>query len=66
MQLLQIARSAGRAWNKISQLGFFPGSTYTVSACVGVSGPLQGSAEVLATLKLEYQATGTSYLVIGR
>ncbi|XP_062158949.1 endo-1,4-beta-xylanase 1-like [Alnus glutinosa] len=44
----------------------FPGSTYTVSACVGVSGPLQGSTEVLATLKLEYQATGTSFLFIGR
>jgi len=44
----------------------FPGSTYTVSACVGVSGPLQGSTEVLATLKLEYQVTGTSFLFIGR
>jgi hypothetical protein len=55
----------------------FPGSTYTVSACVGVSGPLHGSADVLATLKLEYRAKGTgffgfinttrtSYLSIGR
>lgn len=56
-------------WQGLEQditAGVFPGSTYAVSACVGVSGPLQGSAEVLATLKLEYQATGTSYLVIGR
>lgn len=43
-----------------------PGSTYTVSADVGVSGPLQGSADVLATLKLEYRGTGTSYLFVGR
>ncbi|KAG7943426.1 hypothetical protein I3843_15G038100 [Carya illinoinensis] len=42
------------------------GSTYTVSADVGVSGPLQGSADVLATLKLEYRGKGTSYLFIGR
>lgn len=42
------------------------GSTYNVSACVGVSGPPQGSADVLATLKLEYQDSATSYLFIGR
>ncbi|PQM38373.1 endo-1 4-beta-xylanase A [Prunus yedoensis var. nudiflora] len=44
----------------------FPGSTYMVSACVGVSGPLQGSADVLATLKLEYQGSATNFLLIGR
>lgn len=43
-----------------------PGSTYMVSACVGVSGPLQGSADVLATLKLEYQGSATNFLLIGR
>lgn len=43
-----------------------PGFTYLVSACVGVSGPLQGSADVLATLKLEYRNSQTSYLFIGK
>ncbi|XP_022137962.1 uncharacterized protein LOC111009247 [Momordica charantia] len=47
--------------NKIS-----PGITYSVSASVGVSGPLQGSADVLATLKLEYKDYATSFLFIGR
>ncbi|XP_027149767.1 endo-1,4-beta-xylanase 1-like [Coffea eugenioides] len=42
------------------------GSTYTVSARVGVSGALQGYADVLATLKLEYRNMDTSYLFIGR
>lgn len=42
------------------------GSMYSVSACVGVSGPLQGSADVLATLKLEYQDSETTYCFIGR
>lgn len=43
-----------------------PGSTYSVSACVGASGPMQGSADVLATLKLEYRDSATSYLFIGK
>ncbi|XP_031270845.1 endo-1,4-beta-xylanase 1-like [Pistacia vera] len=43
-----------------------PGFTYLVSACVGVSGRLQGSADVMATLKLEYQNSQTSYLFIGK
>ncbi|KAF7830486.1 endo-1,4-beta-xylanase 1-like isoform X1 [Senna tora] len=42
------------------------GSTYEVSACVGVCGLPQGSADVLATLKLEYRDSATSYLFIGR
>lgn len=42
------------------------GSTYKATACVGVSGPLQGSADVLATLKLENQDSTTSYLFVGR
>ncbi|RDX92047.1 rsgI6, partial [Mucuna pruriens] len=42
------------------------GSTYTVLACVGVSGLSQGSSDVLATLKLEYHDSATSYLFIGR
>ncbi|KAM2593054.1 hypothetical protein TB1_042260 [Malus domestica] len=43
-----------------------PGSTYLVSACVGVCGPLQGSTDVLATLKLEYRGSATNYLQVGR
>lgn len=43
-----------------------PGSTYKVSAWVGMSGPLQGSADVLATLKLEHQDSETSYVFIGK
>lgn len=43
-----------------------PGSTYSISACVGVSGPIQESANVLATLKLEYRASATNYLFIGK
>lgn len=42
------------------------GSTYTVSACVGVSGLSQGSADVLATLKLEYHGSAARYMFIGR
>lgn len=42
-----------------------PGSTYSVSACVGVSGSLQGSADVLATLRLEHQDSATTYKRIG-
>ena len=42
------------------------GSTYTVSACVGVSGVSQGSSDVLATLKLEHHDSATRYLFIGR
>ncbi|KAK6940319.1 Glycoside hydrolase family 10 domain [Dillenia turbinata] len=43
-----------------------PGLTYAVSACVGISGPHHESADVLATLKLEYHHSATSYLFIGR
>ncbi|XVE55689.1 hypothetical protein DITRI_Ditri03aG0178600 [Diplodiscus trichospermus] len=43
-----------------------PGSTYSVSACVGVSGPLSGSTDVLATLKLENCGSATSHLFIGK
>lgn len=42
------------------------GSTYMVSAFVGVSGLSQGSADVLATLKLEYHDSATHYVFIGR
>ncbi|KAL3514335.1 hypothetical protein ACH5RR_027052 [Cinchona calisaya] len=42
------------------------GSTFMVSARVGVSGAVQGYADVLATLKLEYRNKDTSYLFIGR
>ncbi|XP_027356132.1 endo-1,4-beta-xylanase 1-like [Abrus precatorius] len=42
------------------------GSTYFVSACVGVSGLTQGSTDVLATLKLEYHNSDANYLCIGR
>uniref|UniRef100_A0A0A0L014 GH10 domain-containing protein n=1 Tax=Cucumis sativus TaxID=3659 RepID=A0A0A0L014_CUCSA len=43
-----------------------PGTTYSVSASVGVSGSLQGSVDVLATLKLVYKDSTTNYLCIGR
>ncbi|KAJ0753226.1 putative endo-1,4-beta-xylanase [Helianthus annuus] len=43
------------------------GSTYTVCARVGVSGTkLQGNAEVIATLKREYQHSATKYYNIAR
>ncbi|XAR48453.1 Endo-1,4-beta-xylanase [Bertholletia excelsa] len=44
----------------------FSGSNYTVLASVGVSGPIQGLANVQATLKLEYRDSAASYLFIGR
>lgn len=43
-----------------------PFLTYTVTAVVGVSGNIQGSSEVQATLKLEYPDSTTSYLFIQR
>ncbi|PON76647.1 Glycoside hydrolase [Parasponia andersonii] len=46
--------------------GISAGLEYSVSACVGVSGPLQGSADVLATLKLEHRDSETSYSFVGR
>ncbi|XP_009786647.1 endo-1,4-beta-xylanase 1-like [Nicotiana sylvestris] len=42
------------------------GSTYTVSACVGASGTFQGCINVLATLKLVYQNSKTSFLSVGK
>ncbi|XAR62020.1 Endo-1,4-beta-xylanase [Bertholletia excelsa] len=44
----------------------YPGTTYSVSARVGVSSSVQSFADVLATLKLEYKDSETSYLFIGR
>ncbi|MED6130733.1 Glycoside hydrolase, 10 [Stylosanthes scabra] len=41
-------------------------STYAVSAYVGVAALSEGSADVLATLKLEYHGSDTSYLFLGR
>lgn len=44
-----------------------PGLTYKVCARVGVSGTnLQGDADVIATLKLEYQHSDTKFVFIGR
>ncbi|KAK6938017.1 Carbohydrate-binding, CenC-like [Dillenia turbinata] len=43
-----------------------PGSTYALSASVGVSGPYHESADVLATLRLEYHNSAPTYLFIGR
>ncbi|KAB1669324.1 hypothetical protein ES319_1Z054800v1, partial [Gossypium barbadense] len=43
-----------------------PGSTYSVSACVGVSGSLSGSTDVMATLKLLNHGSGASYMFIGK
>ncbi|KAK4781636.1 hypothetical protein SAY86_015738 [Trapa natans] len=42
------------------------GSTYSVSACVGVSGSIDGSTDIIATLKLEYADSATSYMFIGK
>lgn len=43
-----------------------PGYTYSVSARVGVSGPMQGPADVLGTLKLRYRDSLTDYLFIAK
>ncbi|KAG5251142.1 Xylanase [Salix suchowensis] len=43
-----------------------PCSTYSISASVGVSGLVHYPTDVLATLKLEYQNSATSYLRIGK
>ncbi|KAL8145360.1 endo-1,4-beta-xylanase 1-like isoform X1 [Apium graveolens] len=43
-----------------------PGSTYTVSANVKVAGPVQGLADVLATLKLDHEDGTTKYSFISR
>ncbi|KAL6212323.1 hypothetical protein ACLB2K_017543 [Fragaria x ananassa] len=43
-----------------------PGSTYLVSASVGVSGPLEGCVDVLATVKMECQGSETTYSLVGR
>ncbi|XP_073296491.1 endo-1,4-beta-xylanase 1 isoform X1 [Primulina huaijiensis] len=42
------------------------GSNYIVCAWVGISGAVEGVANVLATLKLENQDSSVSYLFIGR
>lgn len=42
------------------------GPTYSVSACVGISGPVLGFTDVQATLKLEYDDSSTNYLFIAR
>ncbi|XP_073018472.1 endo-1,4-beta-xylanase 1-like isoform X2 [Primulina eburnea] len=42
------------------------GSNYTVCAWVGVSGAVQGVANVSATLKLENQDSSVSYMFVGR
>ncbi|VYS45587.1 unnamed protein product [Arabidopsis thaliana] len=42
------------------------GMNYTVSTCVGVSGPFNESAEVLSTVRLEHEDSPTEYLFIGK
>ncbi|KAL9681111.1 hypothetical protein QQ045_012892 [Rhodiola kirilowii] len=42
------------------------GIVYTVSAIVGISGPCDDSADVIATLRLEYNHSPTRYVFIGR
>lgn len=42
------------------------GSNYTVCAWVGISGAVQGVADVFATVKLENQDSSVNYLFIGR
>jgi len=43
-----------------------PGFSYKVSASVSVSGPVLGSAQVLATLKLEHKSSATEFQLIGK
>lgn len=43
-----------------------PGLTYSVSACVGVSGPLSGCSDVQATLRVENHDSTTTFLFISR
>lgn len=43
-----------------------PGATYSICAWVGISSPLHGVSDVLATLKLECHDNSVSYLFIGR
>lgn len=43
-----------------------PNVSYSVSACVGVSGSSHGPSDVLATLKLETRDSGTSFLCVGK
>ncbi|CAN0921977.1 Endo-1,4-beta-xylanase 1 [Linum grandiflorum] len=44
-----------------------PGITYFVSAFVGVSGQIRGSAEeITATLKCEHKGSAASYLLVGK
>ncbi|CDY53833.1 BnaA09g57250D [Brassica napus] len=43
-----------------------PGCSYKVSASVSVWGPVQRSAQVLATLKLEHQGSPTEFKLIGK
>lgn len=64
-----VIRSRKECWQGLEQditSKVSPGTTYTVSASVGVSGPLNGFTDVLATLRLEYKDSGTKYLFIGR
>ncbi|KAG8383793.1 hypothetical protein BUALT_Bualt04G0050600 [Buddleja alternifolia] len=42
------------------------GSSYTVCAWIGILGAPQGTADVQATLKLEFQDSSVTYLFIGR
>lgn len=43
-----------------------PGYSYKVSASVSVSGPVFGSTQVLATLKLEHESSATEFQLIGK
>lgn len=43
-----------------------PGLTYSVFAKVSISGPITGSANVSATMRLEFQDAATKYHFIGR
>ncbi|CAN1838946.1 hypothetical protein LINPERHAP1_LOCUS35606 [Linum perenne] len=42
------------------------GLNYSVAAVVGVSGQVQGSTEVIATLKLEQKGSVTQYMRVGK
>ncbi|CAN1356429.1 Endo-1,4-beta-xylanase 1 [Linum perenne] len=69
--LLAVVTNRKESWQGLEQditSKVCPSLTYFVSAIVGVSGEIQGSAEevVAATLKLEHNGSATRYLLIGK
>lgn len=59
-----------RTWHCLEQnitSGIIQGASYALSARVGVAGCVQGFAEVLASLKIDYHGSSTTHYVnVGR